>query len=289
MVKIKGGSSTIGELEPRLHMGMGGERPRSPPTVSEMDGSSQIQFNPTALSPLDGKMKSKLGMIDIKGQIAAATKSDDAKIPEYVWDIRTLRLERPLKDVEKKSLDMLRDVMLIWWKRQVVKSLCKYLEMPWERELVVESQITNSIHGKLCSYGWATMGCVSYRAWWALVDRTGDHEKDHTIGRDCILRVADSTWWLWDGGSTPFFWLWLDEFRKSIRDGTPLWLDMDAVPEYRRPQRDEVNSVRKMMKEKLDTVRVRRYVESGLVSALTSFFAVMKGDDDIRIVFNGTL
>jgi hypothetical protein len=30
MVKIDGGSSTIGELEPRLHMGMGGERPQSP-------------------------------------------------------------------------------------------------------------------------------------------------------------------------------------------------------------------------------------------------------------------
>jgi hypothetical protein len=48
-----------------------------------------------------------------------------------------------VKDVEKKSLDMLRGVMLTWWKREVVKSLCKYLEMPLERESVVESQIQN--------------------------------------------------------------------------------------------------------------------------------------------------
>jgi hypothetical protein len=95
--------------------------------------------------------------------------------------------------------------------------------------------------------------------------------------------VADSTW-------NPFFWRWPDEFRKSIRDGTPLWLDMDVVPEYLRPQRDEANPVRKrMMKEKLDTVRFRRYLEAVLVSALTSFFTIMKGDDDIWMVFNGTL
>jgi hypothetical protein len=36
----------------------------------------------------------------------------------------------------------------------------------------------------------------------------------------------------------------------SIRDGTPLWLDMDVVPEYLRPQRDEANPVRKRMMKK---------------------------------------
>jgi hypothetical protein len=102
--------------------------------------------------------------------------------------------------------------------------------------------------------------------------------------------VADRKWWLWDGGSTPFFWSWPDEFRKSICDGTPLWLDMDVVPECRRPQRYKANPVRKrMIKEKIDTVRFICYVEAGLVSALTSFLGVMKGDDDIRMVFNGNL
>jgi hypothetical protein len=167
-----------------------------------VDGSSKLEFNPTSPSPLDGNIKSKLGVIEIKGQIAVATKYDDAKVPEYLWDMRALGLKRPLKDLENKSLHMLRGVMLTWWKRQVVK-------IP---------------------------GRASYRAWWALVDRTGDHEKDHTIGKDCILRVVGSTWWFRGGASTPLFWLWPDEFRKSIRDGTFLWLDMDVVPEYRQLQ-----------------------------------------------------
>jgi hypothetical protein len=68
-----------------------------------------------------------LGVIGNKVLIAAATKSDDVKVPEYLWDMRLLRLGRPLKEVENKSLDILFGVMLTWWKRQVVKSLCKYL------------------------------------------------------------------------------------------------------------------------------------------------------------------
>jgi hypothetical protein len=69
--------------------------------VSEMDGSSKLQFNTTAPYHLDGNTKIKLGVIDIKGQIATATKSDDAKVPEYLWDMHALRLERPLKYVER--------------------------------------------------------------------------------------------------------------------------------------------------------------------------------------------
>jgi hypothetical protein len=42
------------------------------------------------------------------------------------------------------------------------------------------------------------------------------------------------------------------------------------------------------MIDKLSNVRKRRYVEAGEVFALTSFFAVPKGVDDIRMVYNGT-
>jgi hypothetical protein len=72
-----------------------------------MDGSSKLQFNPTDPYHLDGNTKSKLGVIDIKGQISVATKSDDVKVPEYVWDMCALRQYRPLRDVDNNYLDML--------------------------------------------------------------------------------------------------------------------------------------------------------------------------------------
>jgi hypothetical protein len=99
MLKIDGSSSTVGEPEPRVHMAMGGERPQNSHMASEMDGSSELKFYPEAPSHLHGKAKSKLVVINTKGQIAAATNSDDAKAPEYVWDMHALRLEQPLKEV----------------------------------------------------------------------------------------------------------------------------------------------------------------------------------------------
>jgi hypothetical protein len=94
MLKIDGASSTVGKPEPRMRirMAMGSEQPRIPQMVSEMDGSLELQLYLSAPSQLDGKTKIKLGLIDNKGQIAAATKYDDAKVPEYVWDMRALRL-----------------------------------------------------------------------------------------------------------------------------------------------------------------------------------------------------
>jgi hypothetical protein len=83
-----------------VRMSMGGERPRSSQMVSEMDGSSELQFNPGDPSHLDGKTNRKLAVIATNGQITAAMKSDDAKVPEYLWDMRALRLKPPLKKVK---------------------------------------------------------------------------------------------------------------------------------------------------------------------------------------------
>jgi len=42
------------------------------------------------------------------------------------------------------------------------------------------------------------------------------------------------------------------------------------------------------MKTKLDTVRSRLYIEPGEVTSLTHYFPVLKGEADIRMVYNGT-
>jgi hypothetical protein len=42
------------------------------------------------------------------------------------------------------------------------------------------------------------------------------------------------------------------------------------------------------MVKKIGKVRKRRYIEKGPIESLTSFFAVPKGLDDIRMVYDGT-
>ena len=43
------------------------------------------------------------------------------------------------------------------------------------------------------------------------------------------------------------------------------------------------------MKAKLEKVRRKRYIAPGYVVSLTAFFAVPKGENDIRMVYDGTV
>ena len=102
------------------------------------------------------------------------------------------------------------------------------------------------------------------------------------------MRAWNSSWWLWADGSRPFFWRWPAEYQTIIRDGLPLWL-RGSLPKWRLKQRPEPDpKIWACIRAKLELVRARLYILAGTVLSLTSFFAVPKGDDDIRMVYDGT-
>jgi hypothetical protein len=75
-----------------------------------------------------------------------------------------------------------------------------------------------------------------------------------------------------------------------MRDGTPLWFYSTLAPAYKRPQRADNNpTLKSRVKEKLDKVLQQRYFEVGLVKSLTTFFGVPKGEDDMIVVYDGSL
>ena len=113
--------------------------------------------------------------------------------------------------------------------------------------------------------------------------------KDRKVGQDALTRLAESSWWQWDKGSTLFFWRWPSRHRRAIRDGTKLFVKKELLPHYFKRQMWPADmSHRSKMEEKLGKVRERGYVMPGEVQSLTGFFAVPKGDDDIRIVYDAT-
>jgi hypothetical protein len=106
---------------------------------------------------------------------------------------------------------------------------------------------------------------------------------------DTVIRAARSLWWNWDDGSRPFHWRWLQWFRKIIRDRLPVFF-RSQKPSYRKAQRGAPDSAaHDKIKEKLDAVRKRRYITPGFVKSLTAFFSVPKGEEDVRIVCDGTV
>jgi hypothetical protein len=106
---------------------------------------------------------------------------------------------------------------------------------------------------------------------------------------DAIARAASSSWWNWDDGSTPFHWRWPAHYQDIIRDGLKVYFQQKP-PRYRQAQRDVTDqAVKQKIIEKLAKVRSRGYIAPGLVESLTAFFGVPKGDDDIRLVYDGSV
>jgi hypothetical protein len=106
---------------------------------------------------------------------------------------------------------------------------------------------------------------------------------------EAIERAFRSSWWEWDDGSRPFHWRWPEEYQDRIRDGLKPHFKTEA-PKYVVPQRDVPDpKTKEKVIEKLQKVRMRRYIAEGYVVSLTSFFQVPKGEDDIRMVYDGSV
>lgn len=123
-------------------------------------------------------------------------------------------------------------------------------------------------------------------------------EESFSVAVDGIERAAGqylpddpaylSTWWEWGLGSTPFFWNWPAQYQESLRDGQPHFI-VGEFGKFIKPQRaPKTERDGELVRDKVLPVRMRRYIEEGLVRSLTHYFYVAKGLEDIRMVYNGT-
>jgi hypothetical protein len=192
---------------------------------------------------------------------ASAAKADDAETPCELWDKRVWRVGHSKQGVQSHCqryghcpLSSLRSLFLRRWRRIVTSSLLRFLRLK---------------HGKLWT---KEVGAV----------------RDIAVGRDCIQRTVGADWWEWRAGSTPFFWRWHMDLHDIIRDGRPPWFRQEP-PQWLKPQRAEPNErLRSQIKEKLLSIKEKGYISKGYVESLTSYFAVPKGDFDIRMVYDAS-
>ena len=182
-----------------------------------------------------------------------ATKSDDAAVPEYLWDRQIVGDNDPDRPIKILALGTLRKFFLLLWQRSIKREFFAWFKLEHASNL------------------WSTAA-----------------RRDLDAGLECIQRSWGCTWWEWSAGSRPYFWRWNPEYRTQIRDGLPLWL-RGPLPIWRVPQRSEPDPfIRAKVTAKLVKVRKFLYICAGLVKSLTSYFSVPKGEDDIRMVYDGT-
>ncbi|KAG7368517.1 hypothetical protein IV203_031260 [Nitzschia inconspicua] len=229
----------------------------------------------------------------------AAVKHDDAQVPEYLWVEHMLQdFEWKIKNGERRvwsqtelaaipeHLTVLRRWALSWWKRNLRREFERYLGEDVSAMAMKHPQVVEW-NSKKVRYCWIpTSGRSSYVSWYR--GRWGLRPRDMEAGGDAIRRAWRSTWWEWDDGSSPFYWRWPKWYRDVMRDGMKVHFPRETL-RHTVPQQDTANlQVKRQMVAKLEKVRRRRYISPGHVLSLTSFFAVPKGEDDIRMVYDGT-
>jgi hypothetical protein len=203
---------------------------------------------------------------EVEAAYRLAVKADDALVPTHLWDDRIWRVEMHMESQREAfvvrysrcPLATLRGALLCHWRTMIRRSFLDYLVL---------------------TYGTQWMDCAATLP--ALIE-------DLQYGRDCLVNASDSDWWEWKGGSSLIFWRWPAEFRAMARAGHPVWVK-SSLPNYRRPQRQEDDpAIQTQIRAKLENVLRKGYISKGQVTSLTSYFAVPKGTNDVRMVYDST-
>lgn len=216
--------------------------------------------------------KSKLGVSD---EVKRQAKNDDAVAAVENWNRRVCERLGVRYEESKHALalDKIRGLQLLWYRRYnggVTRSFRKYMHIEYGKDWLVQM--------------WKARKAKSTRK-----ERETELVKDYDVGIDAISRAISSSFWEWEDGSTVFFWRWTKEHRRELRDGLRVWFRKASLPRYWGRQRwPEDMDHRDKLKGKVQKIVDRRYISAGQVQSLTSFFAVPKGVDDIRVVYDAT-
>ena len=186
-----------------------------------------------------------------------AVKHDKAAVPVELWDdrVRYLLGLSKIDDRHRRAFTKMRSVMLRRWKRNVLRSWVDW----WNKN---KDKIKHN-----------------EPRWWTLL---------YERGYQACRQAFQADFWSWPSGSGVFFWRWPTEYIRDVALGVPpLWTGVPRQvlePQQGLGDEDTISKI----KEKLDDVRQKKYVGPGQWKATMNYFAVPKGETDIRMVYDGT-
>ena len=92
--------------------------------------------------------------------------------------------------------------------------------------------------------------------------------KDLEVGLDCLNYTTLCTWWEWAGGSRLLYWRWTKSFQQMERDGIKIYWLSNKRPSSKKlqaPVKDQ--HVLEKMKDKINNVRSKGYIQAGFVES----------------------
>ena len=230
-----------------------------------------------------------------------AVKSDDAEVDCRPWH-RRISLLFPCSTAHLKTIE---SFLTRRWRRNVIRSFFDFMTFHhgpgWRLAASSKRPFSFSSESpelKRLKSGHGTRGetKVSDKGGVAAAPRGDFLDRVPIIGRNfdhgmrCIGQILLSYWWEWTNGSSPMFWRWnRKEQIAAVRDGMPIYVSSPLPRSHRKTKVPRFDSEsRPLVAAKIDSMISKSYLEVGKVKTFLHYFAVAKGDSDIRVVFDST-
>lgn len=245
-------------------------------------------------------------------------KKDSAPVPIRLWDgmfAESLEEQSDPPELVKTwrpALGFWRNITIKWWKRYLVRSFWRHIRKSLPSEQLESYrtgvEVVPTWRDGQIVYQWAQHGRSNFQSFMRLALTFRGTKRDWGPGRECIDKASYATWWDWRMGSRLFFWQWERKPYRKVWDEDPNWLppwargqdklwardgqphfQVAKFPTFRKPQiPPRTPQDRVLVQAKVGPVRMKEYMEQGPVKGLAHYFYVPKGEEDIRMVYNGT-
>ena len=198
-----------------------------------------------------------------------AVKADDAEVPVHMWNDRiNLGPNGELIDKDVFLTD-LRDVGHRLFRRALFVDCIDYLDSEfgpeWRRLSVQRTTSSSALIKRVCL------------------------EVDAV--KNILWHASETNWFEYFSGSRLHHFRFPKRYRKEARDGVKIYFET-AGPDTKQRQPDIKPDMVDMVRAKIFKVIRRRYlvkVRTGMdIKSLIKFFAVPKGESDIRLVYDAT-
>ena len=218
--------------------------------------------------------------MEISGDFTKAVKEDSAAVPTSLWD---LRCTLPYNNYSPSSLARLRLLLHCKQVRQLYMEIKAYLSSlygpSWALSLVQAKQ-ANTKRPNLVGHAG---GVKEFKE---------DFIVTSNACADALHKWSCTSWWRWDVGSRLLFWRWESHSKDALLGFQP-WIQGKLPKYFRKMKRPKVDLF-SQYSSKLQDVANKGYISLPSkcnkipINSLFDWFGVPKGDNDIRMVYNGT-
>ena len=206
--------------------------------------------------------------IDDTVVLSPTRKADNAPVPASLWDKRIMA-SFPGKPITTELLALFRMVGMSWYRKNLRRSFINYLRYCFSSEW--DDYLLGKRH--------------------TVKGGESEFQKSLEFGVDVLMRADRASWFDWTDGSALVFWRWHD-FKIEARDGFPThFLDSSmrqSSKKFYPPMVPADSRMRSLLEEKLNRIVQARYISDGYAHWDIRYFHVPKGEEDIRIVYDGS-